>query len=301
VAGKTVLDHVLDMFLNLGAVDEFVYIIGYLGDQIEDFMKDEYPDQKARFFVQEELLGQSHALWLAREALAGPMLMVFVDTILDIDLGDIEFGDEAVAWVKEVDNPSRFGITQLNDSGDVARIVEKPSEPVGKLAVAGLYYFPSAENLMAAIQQQMDQAIQLKGEYFLADAINLLLDDGLRMSVRKVDVWLDCGTPQDVLHTNRHLLDNGHDNSNELQIAEGSTIIPPVHLHPGTEIRASTIGPHVSVREGCIIEGSTVADSVLDSGTVVRDSKLTGSLVGRNVEVRNHQGSLDIGDNSRVT
>jgi glucose-1-phosphate thymidylyltransferase len=300
VAGKTVLDHVLDMFLNLGEIDEFVYIIGYLGEQIEDYMKAQYPDQRARFFVQEELLGQSHALWLAREALVGPMLMVFVDTILEIDLQQIQFGDQAITWVKQVDNPSRFGITQLNDEGDVERIVEKPTDPIGNLAVAGLYYFPAAEKLMDAIQQQMDRDIQLKGEYFLADAINLLFEGGMRMSIQKVDVWLDCGTPEDVLRTNRYLLEHGNDNSGAVRLLEGSTIVAPVHIHPTAKIQSSVVGPHVTVSENCTIEDSVVEDSVLEAGAMVRHSKLAGSLVGRQAEVHNHEGSVDIGDNARV-
>jgi glucose-1-phosphate thymidylyltransferase len=115
-----------------------------------------------------------------------------------------------------------------------------------------------------------------------------------------VDVWLDCGTPEDVLRTNRYLLDHGHDNSSELQPAEGTTIVPPVNVHPGAEIRSSTIGPHVTVREDCIIEGSVVEDSVLEAGAVVRDSQLAGSLVGKQAEVTGHAGMVNLGDNSTV-
>lgn len=300
VAGKPVLDHVLDMFLDLGQIDEFVYIIGYLGEQIEAYMGSRYPDQKARFFVQEQLLGQSHALWLAREALSGPMLMVFVDTILEVALEAIELGEGAIAWVKEVDNPARFGITQLAEDGSVARIVEKPSEPIGNLAVAGLYYFPAAEQLMEAIQRQMDEGTQLKGEYFLADAVNLLLQDGLPMEVQKVDIWLDCGTPQDVLHTNRYLLDHGHDNSSEVTPPADCTIVPPVHIHPEVELRSSTVGPHVTVMEGCVVEGSAVQDSVLEAHSTVRESKLSASLIGQHAEILGHDGRVNLGDHSKV-
>ena len=298
VAGKTVLGHFLDPLLELPDVDELVLIVGYLGDQIRDFMQQQYPDLQVRYVVQEELSGQSHAIWLAREGLSGPALIGFVDTLIEADLDVSE--DEAAIWVREVADPRRFGVVEGDEVGRVVRIVEKAYEPPSNLAVVGFYYFQQSERLIDAIEQQMDQGEKLKGEFFLADAINVMLDDGLNMRSIQVDAWNDCGTEEAVLGTNRYLLDNGRDNSSSPQGGGGVVIEPPVFIDPTAEVRRAILGPHVSIGAGCVIEHSTIRDSILDSGTVVRHCDLTKSLLGSNCSVDSYEGSLNIGDASIV-
>ena len=170
VAGKPVLDHVLDMLSTLpdpGNV-ELVNIVGYLGDQIEDHIRKHYPDIKSHFVVQEDPRGQSHALYLAREHLSGPMMVVFADTLIETDLSDLANEEnDAIAWVKPVPDPRRFGVAVLDQDERVTKLIEKPKEIDNNLAVVGFYYFRSAEDLLSAIEDQMERDVQLKGEYFL--------------------------------------------------------------------------------------------------------------------------------------
>lgn len=298
VAGKPVLGHVLDMFGTLPKIDELVFIIGYLGEQIEQYVSETYPELETRFVVQEEMLGQSHAIWLAREGLEGPMLMAFVDTLIDVDLSDLPAAEaEAIAWVKEVEDPRRFGVADVDEAGWVERLVEKPADMSNNLAVVGFYYFQRAEQLIAAIERQLESGDQLKGEWYLADAINLMLEEGLKMRVQPVEVWEDCGKPGPLLDTNRYLLEHGRDNSAAARANE-TEIVPPVFIDPAAEVTGSVVGPHVSIGSDCVIEQSQLRNTIVEDGCQIRGSTLQDSVVGRNVRIVGGRGRFNLGDDS---
>ncbi len=299
VAGKPVLGHVLDMFKNL-PVDEFIFIVGYLGDQIEQYVSKHYPHLKACYFEQREMNGQSTAVYLAKERLSGPMLIAFVDTIVETDLSVLanETAD-AVAWVKQVEDPRRFGVAIVGPEGYVTRLIEKPTDIKDNLVVVGFYYLKDSQAFMRAIEEQITNNIKTKNEYFLADALQLMLDKGMKMRVQPVEVWEDCGKPETVLHTNRYLLDHGHDNSAEVK-ANGSIIIPPVHIDPSAKLVNSIIGPHVTIAAGCRVEYSVVRDSILDEGATIQNALLAQSLIGKDARVSSRFRTFNVGDSSEV-
>ena len=298
VAGKTVLGHFLDPVIALLELDELVLIVGYLGDQIREYMLEHYPELSVRYVVQEELSGQSHAIWLAREGLEGPTLIGFVDTLIETDFNIPS--DEAAIWVREVEDPRRFGVAEVNAEALVQNLVEKPEKPESNLAVVGFYYFEKFERLIAAIEQQLESGSKLKGEYFLADAINVMLEDGLDMRAMQVDAWNDCGTREALLETNRYLLDHSRDNTDVALTGNGVVIEPPVFLDPSAKVSRSVIGPHVSIGADCIIESSSIRESVVDAGAQIKESKLRDSLIGRECRISYQEGSLNIGDESQV-
>jgi glucose-1-phosphate thymidylyltransferase len=301
VAGKPVLGHVLDMFADVPDVDEIIFIVGYLGEQAETFMAENYPDTPTQFVVQEEMLGQSHALWLAREHLQGPICMVFVDTLIEADLSGLAHEKaDAVAWVKQVDDPRRFGVAEVDDEGYVIRLVEKPDDVSNDLAVVGFYYFKAAEQLVRAIEDQMETGSQLGGEFYLADAINVMLSNQMKMRVETVEVWKDCGKADALLETNRYLLDNQRDNTSEAAKRQDIVVIPPVFIDPTAEISESVIGPHASIGPACVIERSIVSDSILEHGAHVQESILVESIIGRNARIKSQSQRLSIGDDSVV-
>jgi glucose-1-phosphate thymidylyltransferase len=301
VAGKPVLGHVLDMFKDLPKIDEVIFIVGYLGEQVEEYVSEAYPDLNARYVIQDEMLGQSHAIWLARDGLTGPMIMAFVDTLIETDLSQLSNEKaQAVAWVKEVEDPRRFGVVVLGADGKVEKLIEKPSDMNNNLAVVGFYYFYKAEDLIAAIETQMEEGDQLKGEWYLADAINFMLDHGLDMRVEPVEVWKDCGKPEPLLDTNRYLLEHGRDNSDRAAQKEGNVILPPVYVDPSATIEQSVIGPHVTIGADCVIKRSLLQNSIVEAGSHITDSNLSGSLVGRDARVFGRSRSLNVGDSSEV-
>ncbi|MGD8730935.1 MAG: sugar phosphate nucleotidyltransferase [Anaerolineales bacterium] len=300
-AGKPVLGHVLDMFSSISNVDELIAIVGYLGDQIEDYIHAAYPQWKARFVTQEEMLGQSHAIWLAREGLEGPMVLAFVDTVIDADLSILENeAADAVAWVKEVEDPRRFGVVELKDDGFVKEIIEKPSDPSNNLALVGFYYFKEAKKLIDAIEKQMDAGTQLGGEFYLADAVNIMLDEGLKMRVEEVNIWKDCGKPGPLLETNRYLLDTGRDNTQDALQRDGAVIIPPVYIAPTAAVSESVIGPYVSIGPECVIQQSVIRDSIVEEGSRIESSHLEKSIIGRNASVVGRYQQLNVGDESTI-
>ena len=302
-AGDTVLGHVLNTLKTAPNSEEaeMVFIVGYLGDQVKAHMESNYPEIKTHYVQQEELLGQSHAIAMAREHMQGPMLIVFVDTVIDTNFSFLDDEEaDAVIWVKEVEDPRRFGVVELDEKGMVQGLIEKPDDDSNNLAIVGIYYFKRGEDLLATIDEQINQGVQTKNEYFLADAIDMMLKKGLKLRPETVNVWLDAGVPETVLRTNRHLLDDGRDNSAEASKREGVKIHPPVFIHPSAKVEASTIGPYVSIGRDCDVQGSTIENSVLEAAVHLKDSELKDSLLGERSQVSGMQGSLNLGDDSMV-
>jgi glucose-1-phosphate thymidylyltransferase len=284
---------------------EYVFIVGpYLGEtQIPPFVEEHYPDINAHFVVQGEMKGQSHALYLARQYLTGPMLMIFSDTLIDADFSFLEREkSDGVAWVKAVEDPRRFGVVDVNEEGWIKRLIEKPDTKENDLAVVGCYYFKSGENLMAAIEEQMQQDVKLKNEFFLADAINILLERGALMRVENVETWLDTGTIDATLETNAFLLERMDAKPDE---RPGVKVLPPVFIHPTAEVSEAVIGPNASIGADCKITQAVIQDSIVAEGTHISQAALTHSLIGSDCVVegqpnKEEAASLNIGDNSEV-
>ena len=304
LAGKTVLDYVLDMFRSVPDYEnaEFVFILGPLmGEQIEEYTAQHYPNLHVDYPVQPEMIGQSDAFWRAREFLHGPMLMAFSDTLIENDFSFLANETaEAVAWVKPVPDPRRFGIAEVDESGWVTKLIEKPEDPQTNLAVVGCYYFRESEELISAIIEQTEQDIALKGEYYLADAINIMLNRGLKMRTETVDTWLDAGTVDAIIRTNRYLMDHGRENSAAWSNLEDTLVIPPVNIHPSAQLRGSVLGPHVSLGEGVVVKGSIIKDAIIGQGSKITDCNLETSLIGHNVTVSGLTGTFLLGDDSRA-
>jgi glucose-1-phosphate thymidylyltransferase len=304
VAGKTVIDHLLDSFRTITERMPVEYVIIYspgLGEtQIPPYMREHHPDLKVSYVLQPEMKGQSHALWLAREHLTGPMVMCFSDTLIEADFSFLTKEKEAVVWVKSVPDPRRFGVAELKPDGHVKRLLEKPPTIENDLAMVGCYYFPGGEALITAIEEQMKRNVHLKGEFFLADAVNILLEQGSLMRPERIETWLDTGTISATLETNAYMLDHGCDNSLEAAKRPGMTVLPPVFIHPGGAVEGSVIGPHVSVGAGCEVRGSVIRNSILEDGAIVTDSVLSGSFIGRQARVEGRASAVNIGDNSSL-
>jgi glucose-1-phosphate thymidylyltransferase len=301
IAGKTVLDYVLEQFNSVPkTMDiEYVFIVGPQGEQIKEFMEERHPEKTVHYVLQAEMRGQSDALYQAREFLTGPMIMAFSDTLVETDFSFLaDESADGVAWVKPVKDPRRFGVAEANSDGWVTRLIEKPQDVSNNLVVVGFYYFRSGEELIGAIEEQMRQQITLKNEFFLADAVNILLGKGYRMGTKKVDVWLDAGTPDSVLETNRYLLEHGRDNTEQVCKRDGLTVISPVFIHESARIESCVVGPNVSIGPGCELTHSIVSNSIVEEGTVVEQMILENSLIGRNVHLCGQPIRLNLGDSS---
>jgi len=307
VAGKTSLEHVLDMFDTLpeGVDTEFVFIVGpFLGElQVPAYIKEKYPQMNAHFVVQNEMKGQSHALLLAREYLHGPMLVVFSDTLIETDFSFLSSeAADSVAWVMPVPDPRRFGVAEVGDDGLVKRFIEKPQSMENNLVVIGCYYFKEGKELVAAIEEQIERNITLKNEFFLTDAVSVMIQHGAKVRVHEINTWLDTGTIDETLETNKKLLDKLGSNYPELDVSV--KIVDPVAIGAGTKITNSTIGPYASIGVNCRISNSSISASIIEEGCEINDSTLENSLIGRQARVRGRGDGgairINIGDNSEV-
>lgn len=301
LAGRTVLDYVLDTYQSVPNPKdiEFVFIVGQMGEQIKEHMRHHHPKVKVHYVVQSEMRGQSDAVYLARQYLAGPAIVAFADTLVETDFSFLKNEQaDAVTWVKPVPDPRRFGVAELDEQGWVARLIEKPKDMHNNLVVVGCYYFKESERLVGAIEEQMKRDITLHDEFFLADAVNILLERGARMRTHAVKGWLDAGTPDSLLETNRYLLEHGRDNSAQFKNHTGTVLIPPVYVHPEAEVHNAIIGPYVSLSAGCRIRDSIVRNAIIEEGAQVTNIIMEDSLLGRYVQVTGQVLHLNLGDQS---
>lgn len=314
VAGNTVLGHVLDKLKGL-EIEELVFIVGHLGSQIENYVRSEY-DFPARFVVQEQLLGQAHAIMLARDYITGPLFVIFVDTIFEGDLSglDEEPGD-GVIYVHEVGDPSRFGVVTLRDDGCIGKMIEKPRKPVSNLALVGLYYLREGPKLVEAIDSLIERDQKTKGEFYLADALQVMVDDGACLRTRRLSVWEDCGTRPALLRANRYLLDQieaceapSTDNSVVIQparVSSDSRIVrsivgPHVHIGPGCRVEGSVVGPYASLDREVEVNSSILTDTIVERGAKVDGAGISTSLIGVNAKVRGSLRQMNVGDHSEI-
>jgi glucose-1-phosphate thymidylyltransferase len=297
VAGKPVISYLLDDLEKLGGIEQIIYITGHLKEKVEEYARTEY-DFPAVFVEQKVQNGTATAVELARPYVDQPVLIIFVDTIFDADLSLVQNTDaDGIIWVKEVEDYQRFGVVVTDAKGYMTKIVEKPSTPISKRANIGLYYIRNWKLLYEGISYVMKQPAN-KGEYYLTDAFQYMIDKGARIKVVDVEGWYDAGKLDTLLDTNRAMLERGA--ARGPRNAKNSTIIDPVYVEDDVVITNSTIGPNVSVHAGAVIEGSTLRDTIVGSRSTIRNSELHGSMIGDEVVLDGVKGQVTIGDNSEV-
>jgi glucose-1-phosphate thymidylyltransferase len=298
VAGKPILGHILDSLVAVG-VEEVVLIVGYLGDQIVDYVKSTY-SVGVRFVEQPDRRGLGHAIFLAKEEIADdePVLIVLGDTIFSADLDSILAAGQSAIGVYEVEDPTRFGVVEL-DGSRIKRLVEKPVDPPSNLAIVGVYYLESSRRLFRALQQIIDQDIKVKGEYQLTDALQLLIEQGEDMSVFPVDDWLDCGNPETLLSSNRLILER---NSSGCFSGERQECIflPPVSIAPSAKITQSIIGPYVSIADGAEVHQCILRNSIVNRNAHVSHVLLSDSIIGEQAVVGGTYTRVNVGDSSDI-
>lgn len=278
VAGRPVMDYVMDLIKTADLdMDELIVITGHLKHVVERYIVEHY-GVPARFVEQKELNGTAGAINLARPYVDGPVLIIFVDTLFDADLSLIKRVDaDGIIWAKEVEDYQRFGVVVHDAQGFMTRIVEKPETPVSKLANIGLYYIRDWRTLFDGIADVLGRPAN-KGEFFLTDAFQYMVERGKRIYTAEVRGWYDCGKVDTLLETNHHLLETGRGRS-PAPVA-GVTIHPPVYIEDGVTLSDATIGPNVSLGAGSVVRKSTIANSILGRRVRVTDATVTGSVVG---------------------
>jgi len=297
VAGKPVMAYILEDLEKLGNVEQIIYITGHLKEKVEEYVRAEF-DFPAVFIEQKVQDGTAGAVALARTHVDQPVLIIFVDTIFDADLSVIKTTDaDGIIWVKEVEDYQRFGVVVTDAAGDMTKIVEKPSTPISKRANIGLYYIKNWKLLYEGIEWVLKQP-KNKGEYYLTDAFQYMIDKGAKIRVIDVEGWYDAGKIDTLLETNRAMLEKGR--ARRPSTTDGCRIVDPVYVEEDVTIRRSTIGPNVTLGAGTVVEDSELIDTLVGTKARIVRSALRNSLVGDEAVVEGVRGELTIGDHSEV-
>ena len=302
VAGKPVLAFILDDLLELG-VTEVVFIVGHLRNTMREWIEAEYPRIKGQFVVQEVQDGTAGAIALAEPHVDEDVLIIFADAVLEVDYGLTKtLGKEcaAILWAKQVEDYQRFGVIVTNDDGTMKEIVEKPSEPISKLANIGLYYIRDHELLFEGVRHTLAADPSPSGEYYLTDAFQYMVDKGARLMTAPVEGWWDAGKPETLIETNGHLLETGRGLIDVEASVEEAQIEEPVRIEAGAVVRGGKIGPNVTVEAGATVEESVVRNSVVGADARLMRVRIHDSLVGDGATVSDFSGSLRVTDHSTL-
>jgi glucose-1-phosphate thymidylyltransferase len=302
VAGKPMLGHILDELKNYD-VDEIIMVVGHMGEAIVNYVKEAY-DFNFRFITQSELKGLGHAIWLTGEHLRdeeNPLLIILGDTIFAANFRSIIGSDSNWIGVKEVEDPRRFGVVELE--GDrIKAMVEKPENPPTNLAIVGIYYFTDGRALFKCLDEVVESGQTTAGEIQLTDALQKMIEQGKPMKPFIIDGWYDCGKPETLLSTNRILLGKNHPilDAQAVERFKDSRIKPPVSIGKGVTIENSIVGPNVSIADGVTIRNCIVRESILSKNAVVEDIILENSILSDNAHGSGQWYSLNIGDSSDI-
>jgi glucose-1-phosphate thymidylyltransferase len=302
VAGKPVLAYILDDLREIG-VEEMVFIVGHLRETMEAWIEEEYPEIRGHYVLQEIQDGTAGAVGLAEPFIDDELLIVFADAVLEVDYGLVKSLDSkyaGVIWAKEVEDYQRFGVIVTADDGTMTRIVEKPKDPVSKLANIGLYYIRDHELLYEGIRETLDAPPGPSGEFYLTDAFQYMVDHGSKILTAPVRGWWDAGKPETLLETNAHLVATTRGGIDRGATVDGAEIIEPVRIEEGALVRGGTVGPNVTLERGARVIESRVRDSVIGPETLLEKVDLHDSIVGAHAVVRDVGASLSVTDHSVV-
>jgi len=291
VGGKPIISHIVEKLIEQN-ITEATFIVGYLGEKIEEYISSTFPQIKAEYVVQKELLGLGHAIHQAAKTFNDEEILIILgDTVFDVDLSQITRLETSSLGVKFVQDPRRFGVVELKN-GFVSKLIEKPKNPTTNLALVGLYFIKNSTLLASSLEELFEKNIKTNDEYQLTDALQLMIEKGEKFSTFPVEGWYDCGKPETLLSTNQFILSrNGYNKE-----IDSVVIIEPVFISPTAKIKNSVIGPFVSIGDNCKIFDSVIKNSIINKNSKVDKMVLTDSIIGADAKVKGSQHKLNVGD-----
>lgn len=300
VAGKAILSHIVEYLIQCGC-NRFIFVIGYLGEKIEEHIKDKYPSLNAQFVLQEPREGTGHAVWTARHLIEqdDSFFIVFGDTIFDFDLKSLLEQPYTSLAVKKVDKPQLFGVVELDEQNFIKRLEEKPKIPKSNLALAGIYYIKEGQLLMQCLDEMITSKEKINGDYNLTHGIQSMVNKGIKIRTFQIKNWLDCGSRTNLLETNAILLKRNKTERRKHNFPN-TIIIEPVSIAQDCDIRDSIIGPNVSIGEHTIITRSIIRDSIIGSYSHLETALLHESVIGSDAYFKSLSQSLNIGDSTEI-
>ncbi|MDE3125930.1 MAG: NTP transferase domain-containing protein [Bacteroidota bacterium] len=300
IAGKTILSFIVDQLHEAG-INEFIFIVGYLGEKIQEYVGQTYPHLITHFVYQNERQGTGHAIELTKNIVGNDEIFVTLgDTICEFDVKEVLDSPYSMLGVKKVDDPRHFGVAAIDENGFIEQVVEKPSIPKSNMALVGLYKIKETNFLYECLQHIFTQNIRTLGEYNLTDALECMIARGAKFQSFKVKNWFDCGKKETLLESNSTLLKKIGGKIDETAKLENTIIIPPVSIGAGCTLKNAIVGPHVAIGANTNIQFSILRDSIIGSYTHLFEVVLDNSLIGSDASVKGLSRSLNIGDNTEI-
>ncbi|HPN36960.1 MAG TPA: sugar phosphate nucleotidyltransferase [Melioribacteraceae bacterium] len=295
VGGKPILGHILDQLVD-SKIFKATFIVGYLGDKIKEYVETEFPMIKADFVEQKEMLGLGHAIYTAIPTFDEEELFIILgDTVFDVNLHGVFNTKTTSLGVKEVIDPSRFGVA-LTDNGVITKLIEKPKTLISKLALVGLYYIANSKLLTECLNELVQKDIRTNNELQLTDALQLMIDKGELIKTFPVEGWYDCGKPETLLSTNQFLLDKYGTNKK----IKNSFLIDPVFIGENCTIENAIIGPYTTIADNSTIVESIIKNSIISENATVKRAMLENTIIGNNAIVKGNYKRLNAGDSSEI-
>lgn len=299
LAGKTVLSIIVDQLREAG-IHDFIFIVGYFGKKIEDYVRQMYPELSVHFVHQTERQGVGHAIQLTRGQVGTDEAMVVLgDTICEFDVAAVLQSPHSMIGLRKVDDPRDFGVAEIDDQGKILHVVEKPQIPTSNLALVGVYKIRETGLMFDCLERNIESGIQSHGEFSLTDALECMIASGADLRSFRVDNWFDCGRKETLLESNQVLLKKFAP-AEPINPYENCVLIPPVSIGQGCTIQNSIIGPHVAIGDHSVIEESIVRNSIIGSYARLTDIVLTDSVIGSDTQLKGESRSLNIGDNTSI-
>ena len=306
VAGKPMVQRIAEDLAKLSPekITEIAFVIGRFGKEAENNLLQiaEKLGAKGKIFYQDEPLGTAHAILCAKECLDGKVLIAFADTLFIPDpAAKIDTEKDGIIWVQKIQDPRQFGVVKLNSEGAITDFVEKPAEFISDLAIIGIYYFKDGAYLKNEMQYLIDNNLKEKGEFQLTNAMENMKKKGTKFFTSQVAEWLDCGNKDATVYTNQRILDvyklNGENGKPKL---ENAKIIEPCFFGQNVVIKNSTVGPHVSIGSNCMVENSTVKNSIIQANCKIKNATMSNSMIGNFVEYSGSTADASVGDYSVI-
>jgi glucose-1-phosphate thymidylyltransferase len=301
IAGKTILGYIIEQLQEAG-VDEFVFVIGYLGDKIRDYVDKAYPEIKKTYVVQQMRDGLGHAIWLTKDYVAPDQeaIIILGDTIMDIDMKKLLLSPEPALGVKKVDDPRIFGVAEIGKDNIINKLIEKPIIPKSNMALVGLYKIMHFGQLAEALDHNIRNNIKTNNEFYLTDGLQRMIDQGVKFRAIKIDNWYDCGQKQVLLDTNALLLKRLSNHPQHKKELHNSILVEPVYIGENTVIENCIIGPNVTIGDNAELRHTIIRDSIIGNYTRLKDVLMYNSVVGSDSTIHGSSQSLSIGDNTEL-
>lgn len=300
VAGKSIVERLVESIHAQvkGQIQEIAFVIGAFGPETEQMLLDiaQKLGAKGSIHYQAEALGTAHAIYCAKDALHGPVVVAFADTLFDGSF-DLKPDADATIWVKKIADPSSFGVVEMNENQVITRFVEKPKTFVSDLAIIGIYHFKDGLALRQEIEYLFEHRVIKSGEYQLTDVLENMKNQGKTLRAGEVSQWLDFGNKEVFIESVAAILEKTPSPS-DLTKQNNSTIIPPCYLGKNVQVNGSTIGPNVSIEDNSVIEDCVLSNTIIMKNSKVISSKLNRSMIGNHVYIKDNKQAkeLNIGD-----